>query len=443
MSNFNPSSNAQDKYKVIDQWTMGQWHCAVENATIILQPAPDFDTDDLYDAQNDRWALPAESQYQITLNGQNYSDTYWLSGTTLKLNNYATFELLGLDENNLYMQDAFAAQPTVFHFKKVGGNNASMNTATNQHHSFNHVGQIRLAPSSSANRQYKKDDPTVIASQNGLDLTEGHFQRQLVLTEFVLAANLDPNDLNIERNRLIQYFKTNPQGTLQNIQAGESNMQQFHQLQDPTQIGLARASIIASILAQPHLEGAKQNTALIQKYNPVLAFDANNNIALLERDLDALVKIAVFENQLKDPKFNMPTHEVQQFKQSSIQNYPNLSLAEKQYMATLDIVYTIMANEWNKLGNSQKQQFAQQMVGSNVVATNTTTGNSGNFQQAQAKLNQLLGMPAGGSTNGNNGKMDWNTYNAMSRMSLQNHVNTMNTLESWGGTGTYWKVTNY
>ncbi len=103
---------SQKKQSFINEYTRGTWLNVANDTKLILNPAPKHEA-----------ATFDENTYQITLNNLPYSDTYWLSDTTLILNNYNTFELLGLDEYNLYLKEAYNRDNNapVFHFRKQAG----------------------------------------------------------------------------------------------------------------------------------------------------------------------------------------------------------------------------------------------------------------------------------------------------------------------------------
>ncbi|MGB0932314.1 MAG: hypothetical protein ACPGVB_16150, partial [Chitinophagales bacterium] len=430
--------NAQE-YSIMNQWTMGEWFNKADNATLVLQPKPELDTDKLYNSQTGQWSFPESNKYQIGLNGQTpYSDTYWVNGTTMNLNNYITFEILGLDENNLYIRDSFGgANAQIIHLTRVGSKPNSSQAQTQPSTSnTTHVLQLNLQKDAPNFRKYQKNASNVLASTNGMSLTEGDFQKSLEVWEYVIGEAFTDADLQAERQRTIAQFKADPTQTLQNIEANQQTMQQLYQLKNPAALGVARAAIAYGVTSNPQLPNAKEDIAIFNKYDTVLAVDAQNGVALLEKDLQGLLKTIEFVNKISNPSFKMDAATQQTFRQNTIQNYPNLSIEEKQSIASMHITYQMLAAEWSGMNNQEKQEAAQKMIAENGGTSTNVSG--GSFESAKANLYRILSK--GKSTGDSSSGMNWNTYQTMSNMSLQNHASMLNSISAIGGSGDYWSV---
>ena len=425
--------NQANGYLLMDQWTMGEWYNPVDNVVLILRPMKELDVNAMYN--NGQWNIPQASQYEIRMNGQSYTDNYWINGTTMALNNYATFTILGLDEQSMYLQDSYGGGNTpIIQLLRKGASpvTSPQTTFTTSKLNPSVLSQIHLpAPKF---RQYQKKSTQVLASVNGQTLTEGDFQKTLEVWEYVIGEPLSDFDIQQERQRTITQFTSNPQQTLQNIAANQQTMQQLYQIQNPRALGFARAAIAYGLSANPQLPGAREDIALFSKYETILATDSQTGVALLEKDLQGLLKMVVFVNKLSNPNFQLDATTEQTFRQNAIQNYSNLSIEEKQSIAAMHITYQMMAAQWNQMNPQQKLEAAKKMVGNN---TSPTTSN-GSFESAQANLQRLLAY--GKSTGDVSSYIDRNTYNTMSNISLQNHVGMLNAAEAIGGSSDYWTI---
>ncbi len=433
--NENQAQNTQadpKKYGIMDQWTMGEWHNPVDNTTLILRPVKPVDWDDLYD--NGQWDFPEPNQYEIRMNGQSYTNSYWINGTTMALNNYVTFTILGLDEQNMFIQDSFGGENSpVIQLVRKGTSPVNQSTSPKKINT-NHV--ITLQLSTPQFRKYNKENAQVLTTSNGTSLTEGDFQKSLEIWEYVIGEKLSEFDLQQERQRTIRQFQTTPQQTLQNITANQQTMQQLYQIQNPTALGIARAAIAYGLTSNPQLPDAKEDIALFNKYETILATDQQNGIALLEKDLQGMLNTITFMNKISNSNFQIDATTAQTFRQNAIQNYPNLSVEEKQSIASMHITYQLLAAEWNKMSNEEKQEIAQEMLKNNSTTLSTTS--NGNLESAKANLQRILSK--GKNSGDSSTYMDANTYQIMSNISLQNHALNMNIIENMGGGGDYWEI---
>lgn len=400
---------------LVNQYIDGTWHCAEENATLVFQPAEGLEV----------------CYYEITMNGQTYRDSYWVFNRKLELNNYQSFELIGLDEHNMYIAAiniVWERTTPVFHFVRQGSGSALPNTARLSANDFSHIYSIRLNEGPKLS-QYNTNDNSLLAEQNGIRLTEGHFQMGLQLLEFAINNTLSTVDKQKERQKLINDFKANPQQAMMNVNQCEQFMQQARQLTDPIQIGNVRATLIANVMMQTTADYAHDQQT-IRKYNPVLALDANNAIALTRSDLMGFIELMSFSNLIQNPDFKLTDAQVEQMISEMQTQYANLPLENKQQMVGMGTYMGMLAHEWNKMSNADKLKVAQSFGGAN-------TANLSGMEAAKAKLQELMIADNGGD---GTQRLTPGTWEIMSNMQLQSHVTSMNIIENMGNSGNYWEI---
>lgn len=259
----------------------------------------------------------------------------------------------------------------------------------------------------------------ILATQQGYQYTEAHFQTVVQFTEFLINQPLNAYEIQTNRQEAVYNFNQNPAATIQDINEISNSMQQLYQVQDPTQIALVRSAILCQLYVTISQTGENPYLwQLIQTYSSILAYDTDNNLVLTQKDVDGYLALAQFYAQLNGQQFYLDWNQLQQFQQSMVQAFLQGTLEDRKSLAKMALMDDYMQGIYAQLSLSQQQNFAS-----------SYTNNYSN-----------------GGTRDYVGEMDtyYNASNAnfqmMQNMMEESHVTSMNIIENMGDSGNYWEV---
>jgi len=141
---------------------------------------------------------------------------------------------------------------------------------------------------------------------------------------------------------------------------------------------------------------------VLQRARP-LAADPAHQVLLLEADLDGVM---AYLSLLRQSQGGAPwsSHEVQQFRKQTIQNFARLPDTSKAFLLGGQVFWSVISAQMQRIGQQRQAELQQRLA-----------------QQQQVPLS-----------------MD--AYQVLSNLSRSQHLTTMNILENMGGSGDYWEM---
>lgn len=355
----------------------------------------------------------------IDQNGTEHKNEFWTRGTTLYLKYFAgggdaSFEIKGMDANNLYLASSYS-ESEQYHLVRKGA--ASQVAAPDVMASNN-----KVQPFAHLNVNSNK----VLATKNGYNYTEGDLDKGVRFGEFILNRKLTSLERRLAQQEALQGFNANPAQTLQGVQQVNNEMEQVLQIKDALQIGVLR-NVFVSVLTRNFQQTTERPLlrTLMEKDIQVLAAGNDGQLVLTKDDVEGLFDFVSLMSRMSGQSAVVSQAEKIQATQQLVQAFPSASLQDQQSICSMRALHDLMKANYDNMDAQQREQLKQRLVASNEPSTNSSNGMS-----EEAKNWAKSRKPG----------MDWNTYNAMSNMSMMNHAGMMNSIEAIGGTGNYWYV---
>ncbi len=302
---------------------------------------------------------------------------------------------------------------------------------------------------------YNVHSQKVLATSNGMDMTEGLFNKALRFTEFLLGAKITESEKQQGLEESISGFQQNPQATIQETESLDAQMQMLYQLTDPVQVALARSGMICQLYVafqnSPEQPILRQ---LMEKYTPVLAYDPYSLLAFTEQDFQAYLDLAVFNYRMygQEVYFDEPTQA--QYREYFVNQFIEGSIEVRQSLCAMSELGPYIQARYQNMDESQKQIIQASMYQSQYQDTYQTGGMTydqyGNIDYSNpANIDKL--WPAGVDTKEEKQAylrkrqseiQSFNTgMDIMNNMNLENHAAMLNVINNLGGGGdNYWEV---
>ncbi|PIE01580.1 MAG: hypothetical protein CSA81_11065 [Acidobacteria bacterium] len=376
-------------------------------------------------------------QYGITLRIQP-NGTYAMSHAQGGSQGY--YQIQG---NQLWMQDQNAQQPMAYYFA-LSGNSL---TLTDQNGAVLPFVRASVQGQGSPAMPGMNQTPVqshiqgaVLATVNGKQLLEGHFQIGLGLVEFILGHKVTPAENSELKKQLLVEFNMQPDYVLQQLTGIDQSMRKLRTLTDPLQIGTARQQLYAAFYLGTIQMQEQQKPLIIQilnRYFKVLAVDQANQLVLTDKDAAGMLNYLTFLSHCQGQPVQMTPAYQQSFLQEMTQQFPSMSLEQKQIICSGSLIWKLMETNWNKMTPAQQQQFVASMnaqMGQQLYSQNQNqaggspynqSGSNKSMAQMQADFNAKQNM-----------------LTMMQNMNTQYHATSLNIIENVGGTGNYWEVSN-
>ncbi len=310
-----------------------------------------------------------------------------------------------------------------------------------------------------ANAQYNSSQ--VLASNQGYNYTEAHFQKVLKFVEFVIGAKINAAEVAEGKKASLAEFMENPVSSLQQIQNIDTQMQRIYQLTNPYHIAIARSAFLSQFYAMSQqMQEEPFMFKMMKKYAPVLAIDLQNLLAFTEQDFQGYLTILKLNSQATGINYNYSNSEIQQCRQALIQQFNTANANVRQSMCVMSVLAKYMTAAYNKMSYAQKQKLQNDIMNQQAYQyqyqNNYNTGANDPFMQgynsAPNIANSEVQWPAGVNTKSQKqaylrqmrSKMNANsaTMGIMNDMMMNTHATMLNTVENFGNTGNYWQVTN-
>lgn len=288
---------------------------------------------------------------------------------------------------------------------------------------------------------------TIFAKKGNYILTERDFLYGLGLTQFVIGRKVKKSEVKELKNKLIEEFNTNPGEVLRQLKSLGASMQKVHNSTDPAKIGIARQTIFTAFYKATRNMNEYQKPLIIQvinRYIKVLAYDEANNLLLTDKDVDGYINYIVFNSDISGNKINLNYTVKRAVKDQLVKNFNSLPLSQKQLLASASLIWKLVDSNWKKLSYSQRVQYvnAYRAKISNNFKYNQRSTNYNNYKRWVPPKNY-------GSQKKSLSQMrrefnaKQNMFRMMNNMNMNSHALSLNIIENIGGTGNYWKVSNY
>ena len=274
---------------------------------------------------------------------------------------------------------------------------------------------------------YKVNSNKVWFSSQGVNYTEGNFEKIRRFAEFLLDQKLNFAELKDAKDEAKKTFMANPSGTLNEVAEIDQQMQQVYALTDVQTVGLVRSALLLhvydALLREPQMPLLGK---YIEKYCRVLAYDFPNNLVFTQKDADGLFNLIEFIAKINGTPTKLSTSERSQTTQQLVQNFNNLSLQEKQLMCIMGIMNDYIQTVYNNAAFAQKNQIREELNKSFATSGNNMNSNQNNSMD-YSKFNN----------------MSASSYQMLSNMMMSSHVTNMNIINAAGGSNDYWYIKNY
>lgn len=296
--------------------------------------------------------------------------------------------------------------------------------------------------------KYDLNDPTLITQSYGYQLTLGDINASIEYMEFILAQDLNRKYKQAAQNSLKEQFKMNPASLMNEVQQVKQLLPSIIQMTDITQIANYRNNVITTLhlnfLNQPNRPILLQ---LIDVFNPVFVYDAIANICLTKRDIEAIIELGQFGNELAGLERQTVTeNDRQQVTQAMEAQIYKMSIEEKQQLLILADYIPLMKQTYANMPATQQTAFKQSVLQS-MAAAQTETQNGNNCQGCSDRMKVLNAKQANGTlTQQDLAEMQremqaqQNMFTTMNNMNLESHATMLNVINNLGNGDTYYKV---
>ncbi len=298
--------------------------------------------------------------------------------------------------------------------------------------------------------QNSPSNSAVLAEQNGLSLTQAHWQSALQFAEFVLGGKLNPADEQAFLQSILSDFESDPQATLKEIEDISAQMQQFYQLSDLGQIALSRNMLLASLyLALQQLPEKPYFYTLMQTYAPVISLDPATGLALTWRDVDGFMGMLQFYAEVAGQPVQFTEEDRMAYAQYLSQLFVAADPQTKASICTMATLNEYMRSLYAQLSPAERQQWAAQLLQNNGYqqdyAQDYTQDYSSYYDNPQNTYGSHPSPSAQEALQQMQTKLQLNDmmFNTMQNIMLNQHATSLNIIENMGSSNNYWEVVSH
>jgi len=292
-----------------------------------------------------------------------------------------------------------------------------------------------------------KSDSKILANKNGIALTYRHFKHGLDLTQFIIGNRIKKSEIDELKYKLIEEFNTNPSLVVKQLDSIGVSMKKVHNAKDPVKVGKVRQEIFTSfykLTCNMREEQKPLMVRIINRYIKVLAYDQANNLLLTNRDVDGYINYLAFNSELAGNKIAVNYAVRRSVRDQLIKNFYSMPLQQKQLLSSASLMWKLVDANWKRLSYAQRVQYinAYRAKISNNFKYNRQSTNYNNYSRWTPPKNY-------GSQKKSLSQMrrefnaKQNMFRMMNNINLNTHAVSLNIIENMGGTGNYWKVTDY
>lgn len=392
---------------------VGTWFYATQNSSVVM---------------NADWTYTAKSP-----TGQSYGKyTYDANSVLYFMNSHGqaimTFTILGINESQMNLQDAYGYQMIYLKQKT---------TTTQPQAARTHIEIPWEAP------QFN----VALSNSKGQTLKKADVQVGVALVEFILAKRLNAREVSELEEASIPEFNQNPTEFLRQIKDIAGSMRQLYTLSDATKIGAARQELFSVLyFATLNMPKAQQPKLIeiMNRHIEVLTYDVTNKLVLTEADIQGMINYTAFQAQLSGQNQNFTESDKAAYRQQIITLFSQFPLEQKQYLCSASLLWDVVSANWQKMTYAQQQQVIAQYQPQ--VNQNSSFNNAEwNANAEKWKKYYEEKYPVTTTNNSKNKSSSnntcWECFKIMQNMSTESHVTTMNIIENMGDSGNYWETT--
>jgi hypothetical protein len=306
---------------------------------------------------------------------------------------------------------------------------------------------------------YNVNSKKVLATAQGINYTEGHFNKSLRFLEFILGTQINQVEKQEGLQKTLEAFQLTPQGIVDEANSIDTQMNQFYQINDIMIIAKMRSALISQLYAGAQNLTPEQQPFIIKmlyKYVPVLAFDTQNMLAFTYRDFEGMIYLMQFNAMMAGQNLQFTQEELLQTQTNLAQQFYYMSLEQKQNLCSMQVQYEYIYKLYNSLTEAQKQQWQNQILNQQAYQYQNYANNNadaafqrGYEQQQQDNKNWNTQWPDWVKTKADKQaylqqmQTDMNANNSTMNMYYDSMMQTdtmwKNVIEDWGDTGKYWE----
>ena len=275
-----------------------------------------------------------------------------------------------------------------------------------------------------------EDDPVLLRAGD-LVLRASDFQTACTLAALLVDRPLAEG----ERARLLEAsrrdFPVDPAGFLAQVQEVRRAIEPILATADPLRI----AELQQALLAEIHLssrsipaESRPEIVRLMDENVRVLSIDAENRLVLTGRAADAFLALGDLEGRVAGRTPLSSCVDRAEVERSLAERFEGGAIEEKRGLCSLPVAWKVIEYNWTRLGEAERARLAANLGFEtarepDAAAPPGVDAAKGDLLQRQADLRSRQQM-----------------FDMMNRMSLQQHVTSLNIIENMGGVGNYWEV---
>ena len=281
---------------------------------------------------------------------------------------------------------------------------------------------------SSFGQDYKINSNTIWFTSQGVNYTEGHFEKIRRFAEFLLDTKLNFIEISEAKREAKSTFLSNPLGTLNEVAEIDQQMQQVYNLTDVQTVGLVRSALLLHVFDALSREPRMPLLGkYIEKHCKILAYDVANNLVFTQKDANGFLNLMEFIVKINGSNAKYSFLERKQAIQHLSQNFNSFNLQQKQAMAIMGILNDYIQTVYQKASFLQKNQIKEEL----------------NNSFANANTNNIYNTTSTTINNSGYNNMDARSYQMLSNMMMTSHVTSMNIISSISGSGDYWYIKHY
>ena len=296
----------------------------------------------------------------------------------------------------------------------------------------------------------------IVTSKNGQHLMLSDVMVMVSMLEFVIETPLNQNQIEAIKAEQIEDFKANPTETLQSSAGIKQFLKTIYQQTNMANIGMMRQQVLYAFFQEFNKEAPADLASssfyqIFDQHLQLLTFDTANQLVLTNKSIEAYGDYMAFVSGLTGNSVEMGAHEKKILSQELTQQFPQMTLEQKQFVCYSPVIWRVMQHSWNQASEADRRQIKSQM-------TTQANANSNNYNSNNGTLGNGASTPVEGMSDIERWAAEKGMtvaeyleyrkqFNAnmkiMQRMQLDSHVTSLNIIENMGDSGAYWEVRDY
>lgn len=340
--------------------------------------------------------------------------------------------------NQFCLRDASAPTPVCY---TVVSYSASVMTLRDGNGVMIHYKKV--GPKSVDRRPAIRHPEKVVAVKGDFSLTSVHLKTGIDLTQFIAGRKISENEVSALRRKMVEEFNAAPAEMLRQLNGIGKSMERVYRSTDPYRIGLVRQELFATFYKLTRKMEESQKPLMIQvinRYVQVLAYDEQNNLLLTRRDVEGYLNYLVFNSELAGRRIDANYAVRRAVTRQLVENFNAMPMERKRMLACASLIWRLLESNWKRLDDTQKSRYIQayrNQISSRFVQNTTGSGSIPKWKPPQGAHKKSLSQ----MRREFNAKQ--NMFRMMQNMNTSSHALSLNIIENVGGTGNYWKVTDY